>query len=1048
MSWGRLTIETALWPFSNEMIKYLAKFKPLKEFIMNASKISLFVFTLLISLQGVCATFTSNGAGGGDFAVGGSWVGGTAPGSNDDVIITGGDIITVSANDQCRSVTINGNGSGLVINNSVTLTLSNILKFVATAASETQSLTNNGAITGITNLEARNQNFANFSVNITGNGSLTASRRVLWLAQASGFTSTISNDIYIPSADIRFLCYNTGDLAVTLQDSMSCRRFELYAFGNTNDIQLDGTSSTFRLRTQWLKEFREGGEADFGSVGSKVYLINNYYTTGANIVFNDLHLQTNLSLSASSIFNVNGDLIIESGRQLSTNGNNMELTGNLQVDGTFSMTAGDILRMNSTAASAQTISGSGTIGITNLTMDCSNAAGGVTVNTPISITENLVCTDGTLTTNGNITMESDANGTANIGEIGGGASISGEITVEKWFNGMNDVADWVYFHVPGIPENLSVINQGGTNPSGFYTFGYPNSNSPSTNIYRSSYRYDETSSGTGSTDAERFESGWVAATNANSDQFDPSAAWVFLLGGNTGVGAKDTYHISTSIQPFPVGAVLTGSFSGGNTWQGWNLFGNPYASAVSIDGAGMLTNVQGNSLIVYDRTAGYQAIGNGGILPAFQSFFLKGNGAAPEISFSQSDKSTNSTTQIYKRISQDDELSIHITRDSGSFQGHAYIKFDSNSDLAYDGADLDQLRNNWPHPNIATVIQDSLPMMINAIPLNFDEISIPLKVEAAESDWHTLDFENIPDRSACWILEDLETGNIIDLSDQTSYRFYMEDTTSRPRFMLHISKGVNDAITTNASCFETEDAQIIASFNPNRTFEVQWFDANDNLIREKYNVQGTDTLSNIAAGDYKIFVTDLSGDCSFMEEYISVFEPAEVNASFSASTLIPNVWANEEIEFTNESSGASSFEWNFGDGSALSTETNPKHKYALEGTYVVELKASNGNSDCDATTVSVIKAEKNPPAGISEIDQSNLMVHNVDGKHFLSLSSEVIGEYDVRITNLLGQEIGNDVWNSDQIDRFELNIPSNGVFIVNVSGDNFNESIKVNSQNK
>ena len=66
--------------------------------------------------------------------------------------------------------------------------------------------------------------------------------------------------------------------------------------------------------------------------------------------------------------------------------------------------------------------------------------------------------------------------------------------------------------------------------------------------------------------------------------------------------------------------------------------------------------------------------------------------------------------------------------------------------------------------------------------------------------------------------------------------------------------------------------------------------------------------------------------------------------------------------FTNNSTGATSYEWIFGDGNT-STDENPTHTYAMSGTYTVELISTN---DCGSDTTSVlINIEPAPVAGFT-----------------------------------------------------------------------------------
>lgn len=64
-------------------------------------------------------------------------------------------------------------------------------------------------------------------------------------------------------------------------------------------------------------------------------------------------------------------------------------------------------------------------------------------------------------------------------------------------------------------------------------------------------------------------------------------------------------------------------------------------------------------------------------------------------------------------------------------------------------------------------------------------------------------------------------------------------------------------------------------------------------------------------------------------------------ASFSVSDTEP--YKGSPVSFTNTSSGAERYEWEFGDG-AVSTEESPSHTYSEYGTFSVSLTAYNGTT--------------------------------------------------------------------------------------------------------
>jgi PKD repeat protein len=61
------------------------------------------------------------------------------------------------------------------------------------------------------------------------------------------------------------------------------------------------------------------------------------------------------------------------------------------------------------------------------------------------------------------------------------------------------------------------------------------------------------------------------------------------------------------------------------------------------------------------------------------------------------------------------------------------------------------------------------------------------------------------------------------------------------------------------------------------------------------------------------------------------------------------------VQFTDSSSGASNWDWDFGDG-ARSTQRNPTHTYATVGSYTVVLWVSNGVTYVQGTKAVTITA--------------------------------------------------------------------------------------------
>ena len=96
------------------------------------------------------------------------------------------------------------------------------------------------------------------------------------------------------------------------------------------------------------------------------------------------------------------------------------------------------------------------------------------------------------------------------------------------------------------------------------------------------------------------------------------------------------------------------------------------------------------------------------------------------------------------------------------------------------------------------------------------------------------------------------------------------------------------------------------------------------------------------------------------------FDPQNANYSELPMTAsFTTVVDSYKATFTNKSLNAYTFDWNFGDNTANSTDENPVHTYATNGTYKVILTASNG--------ISTKKDSANIVISVVGVDNTKLM---------------------------------------------------------------------------
>jgi gliding motility-associated-like protein len=186
-------------------------------------------------------------------------------------------------------------------------------------------------------------------------------------------------------------------------------------------------------------------------------------------------------------------------------------------------------------------------------------------------------------------------------------------------------------------------------------------------------------------------------------------------------------------------------------------------------------------------------------------------------------------------------------------------------------------------------------------------------------------------------------GNDFGLDD-ISFKTCLPDTVRLPFTITEPPPLTLSVTSTNSSCAGSGvgGASAIAS-GGTPAYTYLWITT---------PVQSTATITNLSTGTYNCLVTDAHG-CAQQTSVTITASGSTPTAGFSSSA--DTLYLPDDLfSFTNTSLNATSWLWNFGDGSS-STQQNPFHAYPDSGWYCITLIASNSTGQCKDTIVHCIE---------------------------------------------------------------------------------------------
>jgi len=244
--------------------------------------------------------------------------------------------------------------------------------------------------------------------------------------------------------------------------------------------------------------------------------------------------------------------------------------------------------------------------------------------------------------------------------------------------------------------------------------------------------------------------------------------------------------------------------------NGWHLLGNPFSSAITWGVANwVLTGVSVVAKVWNETAANYSDISSGGIIPSTNGFFIQVISGTNSFTIPATDR-THNITDNYKNASetsQKETLKFKVNNDANNYYDVNTLGFKTNAtegwDIAFDSHKLFSFIKTAPQ--LWTVSKDQ-QFSTNYLPEVTAAYDVPLDFRAGVNTVYHLNVTGVNSfENTSLVLEDLQTGQKIDLNQQSSYDFSATTDDEERRFVLHIN-----GVTAVPSLRKIDGIQVFA----------------------------------------------------------------------------------------------------------------------------------------------------------------------------------------------------------------------------------------------
>ncbi len=526
--------------------------------------------------------------------------------------------------------------------------------------------------------------------------------------------------------------------------------------------------------------------------------------------------------------------------------------------------------------------------IKNLTI----LGGTTTLNSSLDITAGsmpglLTLSAGTFNTGNNLTLKSDANGTASIGNSAG--TISGKLTIERY---MPARRAWRLMTAPVVASGAPTINaawqEGASASASNPAAGY------GTHITGGTTANGFDQSPTNSASIKYFNgSSWVGLANTINTPVTQYPGYMFFVRGNR------SYDISTTVTnttPLITNIRSVGSVNQGAqpaktvTASGYTLLGNPYPSPVDFNTIiTASSNVKNRVRVWHPGLGGTYGVGayvlldwNGsgytatpsvslnGIIQAGQAFFVESNDGVNPGSFvvNENAKTTGTTSVFFGRPMQIDatlaiDLMVINTDNSIDVADGVLARYSNNYHTALDGEDALKFTNN--NENFS-IISNNTPVMMEKRPVPATGDTLKLKLTGIKNSNYQLQITpgNFTSTGlSAWLRDSyLDFMQPINILDKTIYSFTVStDPASKDATRFSV-------VFRNMNVLPVTFVSIKAKSETAKKIQLLWEVENEINIRQ-YEVQKQDQQGNFVTIGVIYANPDKAGSYNFTDIFTS-----------------------------------------------------------------------------------------------------------------------------------------------------------------------------------